>query len=481
MFSFLGAAFSNGVMVLFLIMIILATIGSIFLLIRSILKERRRWKQQIEQSGLISYENLEDIAKDHIQHNKKTDFSLIRIDISESASLLKSLGELQYNNALAQLINSWRGLMDGSVRISKRNEESIYIYLKVKNSPGFIDHLCFLLISESKKSIIIAGTLKVDFDINISVVSYPDAGRTYDELKQNLKLAMVAAKRKGINQFAAYDIALANKETEEYKNYMEIKSAIENKEFTLYYQPIIDFNTMEVYGAESLLRWKHKEKGVLPPSTFLNIMEHTGDINWVGFWSIEQLFKQSVQWKTQYPDSSFILTFNLSPKQLMNPLLTDELRRLVKKYRLTPADYCAEIMEFTLLESFDMVKDNIVRMQQMGFMVAVDNYGSAHSSLQSLTNLSVNIIKLARSFINEAQNNEMTYNIITMLLKYTKKNNIKIIAEGVEKEEYFEYVKTLGIEYGQGYLFARPGDQKELMNAVVLTPWSAATAPKTTI
>lgn len=472
MLSAEGLNLTNDIKILFTVLLVLAALLLIYLLFRSINKERRIWNENKEKSGIVSYENFQELLSNQIQYYKKSNFTVMRIDISESASLLKNLGELQYNNALSQLINSWRLQLESSVKIALQGQDTVLILFKNKNNRQVYENICKLLINEADKSIIVAGALKVDFDINIGVVSYPEGGKTVEALNQNLQLAIVAAKRKGINQYKIYDLALSNKETEEYKNYVEIKNAIENKEFTLYYQPIVYFNTMEVFAAESLLRWKHKERGVLPPSTFLSIMEHTGDINWVGFWAMEQLFKQYLQWKNQFPDFSFILNHNLSAKQLMNPLLPDELRRLIKKYRVNTADFCLEIVEFALIDTFETVKENIQKLKQLGFKLAVDNYGGAQSSLQVLASLSVDMIKLSKNFIKESETNEMTLNIINMLISYAKKNNIKIIAEGVENEEFAEYIKNIGIEYGQGYLFQKPGGPTELMNSVILTPWN---------
>lgn len=455
--------------ILFVVLLIAVSLLLLIIIVKSVFKEKNKWSEIKGDKQIAEGGEFDEFIRKKIAMNKKTPFTLFNIEISDSQSLTKSFGEQQYNNALDIMISNIRLLFNNEIKVGKQKED-VFIYLKGNLSVKNLNQLCSLLLAETQKSILVAGTLKIEFDVNVGVASYPESG-SLEALKQNLRLALVAAKRKGINQFAVYDKNISNKETEEYKSYMEIKSAIENREFTLYYQPIVDLESLEVFGAESLLRWNHREKGVLPPSKFLDIMEHTGDINWVGFWALEQLIKQSQQWKAQYPDRKLLLSLNLSPKQLMNPQLADELRRIIKKYRINPDSICMEIIEFAMFDSLEQVKDNVLRLRQMGFQIAIDNYGLEFSSLNRIENTSIDIIKLNRSFIKQTKDNEMSLQIIKMLVSYAQEKNIMIIAEGIENAEVVQYVKSLGIKYGQGFYFAKPGNPKELINAVILTPW----------
>lgn len=466
-----GWNLDNGTVIMFTIIIVLLSAVLLFLVIRSVLRERNRFNEQKGDNEKVSVEAFEELLKKKIQLTRKAPFILLSIEISESKSLIHSYGLQQFNSAVDIMISNIKLVINDNVKIIKYDDSSIIIYIKGSLNIKNLNQICNMLLIETQKSILVAGALKMDLDVNIGVASYPESGSTLEELKQNLQLALIASKRKGINRYAVYDANITNKETEEYKTYQEIKSAIENKEFMLYYQPMVDLDSLEVFGAESLLRWNHKDKGVLPPSVFLEIMEHTGDINWVGFWAMEQLIKQSNQWQTQYPDKELQLSVNLSPKQLMNPQLSDEIRRIIKKYRISPKDYCMEIVEFAMFDSIPEIKDNIDKLRQMGFKVAIDNYGLDFSSLNRLDSLNVDMIKLDRKFIKNTKANEMSLQIIKMLVSYAEQKHIKVVAEGIENVEVLEYVKKLGIKYGQGYFFAKPGSAKELMNVVVLTPW----------
>ncbi|MDR2266242.1 MAG: GGDEF domain-containing phosphodiesterase [Christensenellaceae bacterium] len=471
------SAISSGTEILFLILIILFTVGLGLLFIRSILRERKRWSEEKEKEGTLTFDEFFSLLAKFLETNKTGTIVLFRIDIFDSPALFKSVGEIQYNTALEQLLSKIHQVLGGNVKLARQGDDVIYVYYRTPKLAGSnLDNICRTLIMEMQKSIVIAGMLKVDFDVNIGVVTCPGGGKTVDIIKQNLQLAVVAAKRKGINQYAFYDISLTNQESDEYKSFLEIKTAIDNKDFTLYYQPIVNLESLEVTSAESLLRWKHKERGILPPSSFLSVMEHTGDINWVGFWAVEQLFKQHQNWSTQYPDVKFTLSTNLSDKQLLNPQLSEELRRLVKKTKVGPSNFCFEILQ----ASFDQISDdstvlsNIKALHDIGFLITIDNFGSTDSSLQSIiSNVHVDMIKISRGYINQSVNSEFVADMIKMLVGYATKNNIQIVAEGVETIENVSYIKGLGIQYGQGFYFARPGAPSDLMNAVIMTPWTS--------
>ncbi|MDD4315774.1 MAG: EAL domain-containing protein [Clostridia bacterium] len=456
--------------VLFTAMLIAVSLVLLFFIVKSVFKERNRWSEIKGDKQAVAGEAFDEFVRKRIQMSKKTTFTLFLIEISDSQSLIKGFGEQQYDNAVDIMLSNIKLLFNNNIKIGK-DRDSVLIYLKGALSVKNLNQLCNMLLAETQKSILVAGTLKMDLDVNVAVASYPQSGQCVEVLKQNLQLALVASKRRGINRFAVYDQNISNKETEEYKSYVEIKNAIENKEFTLYYQPIVDLVSLEVFGAESLLRWNHREKGVLPPSKFLDIMEHTGDINWVGFWALEQLIKQSLLWKAQYPDRKLLLSLNLSPKQLMNPQLADELRRIIKKHRINTSDFCMEIVEFALFDSVEEINGNLLKLRQMGFRIAIDNYGLEFSSLNRIEKTCIDIIKLNRNFIKQTKENEMSLQIIKMLISYAQEKDITIVAEGIENVEVLEYVKSLGIKYGQGFFFAKPGNPKELINAVILTPW----------
>jgi EAL domain-containing protein (putative c-di-GMP-specific phosphodiesterase class I) len=463
-------AFDSAVNIFLVIILIVLAVLLIYLAKRSIKKAKTDIIEH-DKNFEFDSEKFNIMISRKISSDKKANFTIFQIEIQDLVNLKKSYGDMQYENAVSSLINELKKILGFQYKIFQYEEGNVLIYSKYNLSGDHLKEISKKIIIECQKTIVLAGALTMEIDVNIGIVSFPGCGNSIKEIKQNLLIALIGAKRKGYNTFSVYNAELGNKNTDEYKNYLEIKNAINNKEFILYYQPIVDLNNMEVNAAEALLRWEHKTQGTLSPASFLNIMEKSGDINWVGFWSLEQLIKQTQIWKNQYPDINLLLTMNLSPKQLMNPELSEELRRIIKRYRINTNEFCMEIIQFAVFDKVKVVEDNITKLSQMGFRIAIDNFGMEFSTLQILDKFKIDYIKLDRKFLKETSEKELSKSIAEMLIKYAGEKNIKIIAEGVENAELLNYIKTLGINYGQGYYFSKPKKPKELMQDVILTPW----------
>ena len=167
-------------------------------------------------------------------------------------------------------------------------------------------------------------TIQVSSSIGISF--YPAHGETWKQLQKSLDIALYIAKREGGNKIILYSDEMSATEGENLQYYHQIKEAIENKEFVLYYQPIINVKDKTIFGAEALLRWNHPEHGTLAPQHFINILEQSGDINWVGMWGLEELIKTHLTLTKLFPEYDIKLSFNLSPKQLTNERLAVDLK-----------------------------------------------------------------------------------------------------------------------------------------------------------
>ena len=450
--------------VLFTLLILAFFLIVIFFLIKSIRKE----KMEIIENRMKNAKGGLDFKK-FLQRkiktaNRKTSFTVMQIDLYDYESLENNLGKVQMEGAKNELVDRLAFLMTEGTK-SFIEEGSVFIYIKDQYTVKQLEYYLKAVLAQSQKPFTLVGSLKVDIDINICVVSYPDGGKNFEEFMNSLELAMIFSKRIGINAYKIYDKQLANEQTEEYKYYKEIREAIDNRDFTLFYQPIMNINKMKIIGAESLLRWNHKTMGILPPAKFLNILEHSGDIYWVGLWAFEQLVRQHQQLKLRFPDADLMLSMNLSPKQLLNPELINEFKRILLKHREDASQFCMEIVEFAMFDKVEIIQENILRLHQMGFEIAIDNYGLEFTTISLLENLPIDVIKLNKKFFSKTDGS-FTKNIIEMLNKQAREKNMKIIAEGVEDTESLEIMKSLNIFYGQGYYFSKPMSADDLQETI---------------
>jgi EAL domain-containing protein (putative c-di-GMP-specific phosphodiesterase class I) len=308
----------------------------------------------------------------------------------------------------------------------------------------------------------VMGGTETNHHVSIGIAYYPYHGRNFKQLLNSLNLALYIAKREGGDSIILYSDEMNVQESENVRFYGEIKEAIANKQFMLYYQPIVDIATQHVYGAEALLRWQHPEYGVLSPNKFIHIIEQSGDINWVGNWGIERLIQEYLQLKKMFPGKHFQLSMNLSPKQLANENLIMNFQNLVKKYRVLARNLTLEIIEFAIFEKHDVVKDNLNKLKELGFQIAVDGFAMDHTILEKMGSLPIDIIKLDRDFLQEDEETSfLKTRYAEMLIEFAEKNNKKIICEGIENIDMLKKAGEYHINLLQGYYLSKPISEED--------------------
>lgn len=471
---YLSVTENQAVSILLMIVISIIIIVLIMLFYRSIKKERVNFLERSGKDDIFSESQMNDFIVKKIETaNIKTAFTVLKIELNDYITLKENFGEVQYSNLLSEIEQKLIKILPERTKISF-NEKTFTCYMGNNYSSSQQGYLANMILAEFQTPFTLVGALKIEIDVNLCLSSYPEGGKSAKDFLRSLDLAMIVSKRKGLNNFIIFNKALKNEDTEEYRYYKEIKSAIENKEFLLYFQPIVDMKTLEVIGAESLLRWNHKTLGVLPPSKFLNIIEQSGDIYWVGLWAFEQLIKQSHIIKRAIPDKNITINMNLSPRQLINPELASEINRIIKKHKAKASDFCFEIVEFAMFDKHETIKTNINTLRRSGFKIAIDNYGLELASLSQLSTLPIDVIKIDKAFLAQLDDNVMVENIVEMLNKFAQNFNIQIIAEGIETKEALDKMRNFNLKYAQGFLFSQPKDLNLFLVDADILPWQEA-------
>lgn len=448
--------------VLMIIALILVTVFCIFRILRE-----RAAAEKLPDQAVMNYETVQKyISRLLISATKRTKLHIFRVDIRNFDAIYKLLGEDQYARLLKEYFGVLQKLQPWGVKLAVKEKRTIIVVMKNADA----DAVCRLIVSSLAQKYSPGGELSVDIDVNVAEVSYPEAGINAEALMKNLDITMVLSRRKGENHYALYAPQLANAETEEFKFYQEIHDAIRANEFSLYYQPIVDTNTMEVYGAEALLRWAHSVKGLLPPSEFLYVMEQTGDINWVGQWCFDNMVKQFNVWHANY-EQRFKLTVNLSERQLLNPALVEDMRKALRKHKTGAENFVLEISDINLYTASPKVKEAIDGLKATGFKICLEGFGTAFTSPLALENVPNSMIKIDKAFWSRLGESQIVDSVISAVTEYASDGKA-VIAVGVETKEEMEKLRSHGINYMQGYLFSKPKDAKDFIGDVVFTPWS---------
>lgn len=463
--------FDSPTTVFFTIVVVIMMIGLSVLLVFRIRKDLINSRNSSAEKGMLPFNKfkmyVDSLCK---QKTKKLKYALFRVDIRHLNSIKKAIGEEQLEFVYTEMASQIAKLAPWGIRVARFNEKSIYATINI-NEERTVENMCQLIINNLAKNYEIGAELSIQVMINVTACDIPEAGKNMEELMSALDISMVQAKRRGENSFILYNVKYVNENTEEYKYYHEIKQAIANKEFILHYQPVINIDDLKVVSAEAVMRWAHKTRGILPPSEFLDIMEQTGDINWVGFWCFDQMLSQFTSWQSNY-EQKFTISCNLSERQLLNPDLADELKKYIRKYKIDPANIMFEMADLTMYNMSSVVKNNVDKLAQFGVKICYDSFGSKSSALTTLQDFPLNTIKLFKGFWSKINESTIIKDSIGILVDYAKQNNIMLIAVGVEDRDEIDMLKANGVQYMQGFAFAKQKDPKDFIADVVFRPWS---------
>lgn len=238
-----------------------------------------------------------------------------------------------------------------------------------------------------------------------------------------------------------------------------IKKALKNDEFEVYYQPQYNYETKEMHGAEALVRWKCDDKENVSPAVFVPLLEKYGMIYEVDKVVWKKVCQDLKNWKKsglQVPH----LSVNISVVDLYQDDFEEYLLSLINEYQLKPENLHLEITETAYIKDLKFMVNIIKSLQQNGFIVEMDDFGSGYSSLKTLKNVPFDVIKLDMEFLQESEINEKTKNILTSVIDMLQKIKVHVIVEGVEHEEQAELLNRLGCSYMQGYYFGKPTNRE---------------------
>ena len=318
-----------------------------------------------------------------------------------------------------------------------------------------------------------AGDATLRVSASIGVTFYPQDNADADQLLRHADQAMYAAKQMGRNRYHLFDIAHDAVLTTRHESIEHIRRALDRREFELYYQPKVNMRTGAVVGAEALIRWRHPERGLLPPGDFLPIIEEHPISVELGEWVIDAALNQITQWNAAGLDIS--VSVNVGARQLQQVDFTQCLAEMLAAHpQVRFGQLELEIVETSALEDVTKVSELMYACLAMGVNFALDDFGTGYSSLTYLKRLPADLLKVDQTFVRGMLEDSNDLAIVQGIVGLARAFRRQIIAEGVETAAHGALLLSLGCELGQGYGIARP------MPAADLPGWAAAWRPDST-
>jgi len=294
----------------------------------------------------------------------------------------------------------------------------------------------------------------VALSCSVGVSIYPADGARPDELIKNAVSALNYAKQNGRNRCQFFSSQMNDRARNLLEIERNIRRALINREFVVYYQPKVDVNTQQVAGLESLVRWRDPERGLIPPSEFIPIAEQSGLIEQIGQWVLEETCEQSCRWQKEgLPPVR--ASVNVSARQFNNRNFVSSVENILKKTGLDPAWLELEITESMLMGDIEAIALRMEDLRKIGVSLSIDDFGTGYSSLSYLSRFPITTLKIDRAFIADVQSNPQTAEIARAIIGLSHGLNLEVVAEGAEVFEQIEFLKSNGCMLVQGFFYSQ--------------------------
>jgi len=404
-------------------------------------------------TGLPNRLMLNEALRDGLRYAEqwRTRCAFLMLDLDRFKAVNDSLGHLVGDQLLALVANRLKGLMGENEMCGRLGGDEFAIVIRDASERGSLDRLAARVIAElSQPYEIDHHTLYVGASVGSAYG--PRDGKTVEELMRNADLALYRAKDEGGGEHCAYEPNLHANAEERRQLEFSLRSAIENNEFQLHYQPVVHANNETVVSFEALLRWYSQEHGFVSPDKFVPLAEDTRLIIPIGNWVLQNACAEAANWP-----SNVRIAVNVSGEQLIEPDFTSHVVHALAKSGLDANRLEIEVTESIFLRDANVARAALEQVMALGCTVALDDFGTGYSSLGYLRKLSFSTIKIDRSFVQgAAQGRAESLAIIRAVVAMADSLEMTTTAEGVENADEAEMIRNLGCTKIQGYYFGRP-------------------------
>jgi len=389
-----------------------------------------------------------------VAQREKKKLAVLFMDLDHFKYINDTFGHDVGDEVLKILSSRFNSITRKSDMISRLGgDEFVIIYNNYTSMENLLLYANRLIDLATQECIVGEHSFLLSISIGISI--YPEHGHEAVTLMKHADTAMYKAKEMGRNNIQFYDITMGKVVSEEMAMLNSIRSAIDNGEFFLVYQPQIDAKTLSLIGAEALVRWNSKDFGLLYPDTFIPISESTGMILPLGEWILLEACKQQVQWKKEY-GVSIKIAVNVSIRQFQHKRFIETVQKCIQESAIEPDKLELEITEGISMKDVNKSLTILQELKKLGVSLSIDDFGTGYSSLAYLKKFPIDRLKIDKSFVLDSLKTKDDRVLIQTIITIAKGLGIESVAEGVEDMEHVELLKKLSCDIFQGYYFDKP-------------------------
>jgi diguanylate cyclase (GGDEF)-like protein/PAS domain S-box-containing protein len=397
-------------------------------------------------------ERLEQAMAEADRHERL--LGVVFLDLDRFKYINDSLGHGKGDILLREVAMRLSGVVRRGDTVARLSGDEFALVLADMGHVDDAIHVAQKILDVFRQPFRVAGhDLSVTASLGITLYPFDDRGA--DDLLRNADVAMYRAKESGKNNYQFYVAEMTTIVSERLTLENDLRSALERGEFSLNYQPIADCRSGEITGMEALLRWKHPERGMIPPALFIPLAEETGYIIPIGEWVLRTACEQCRRWqKTGFP--SLYVAVNLSSRQFHQKDLTASIHRILQETGLDPTHLGLEITEGLIMQQAEASVNTLRELKTMGIRISIDDFGTGYSSLSYLKRFPIDVLKIDQSFVRDIPKDEDDAAIASTIITMAHSLGLKVVAEGVETLEQLNFMREHHCDAMQGYYLSKP-------------------------
>ena len=406
---------------------------------------------------------LKDINKEIIRFKRHGQlFGVIFLDLDHFKNINDSLGHGIGDKLLVETARRLLNVIRNEDTVARIGGDEFVVFvpdlgLEARAAATKMEHIAHKIHEALNTVFEIDGySLNISSSIGISLISHE--AQDADDLLKHADIAMYQSKKEGRNttRFYQNEMDIWVKRRLEIEN--ELRHAIQKNELEIHYQPIVEFSTSNVVGAEALLRWKSGKLGEIFPDEFIPIAEESGLIIGIGEWVLKNAVEQFITWQKQFPHiTSFKkIAVNVSTYQFNNKSFLTQVESIIKSSQIRPDNLELELTESIIVTDIESVRNKMIKLRNLGVNLSIDDFGTGYSSLSYLKMLPFTTLKIDKSFTQDIQDNSDDKELISTIITIAENFNLEVVIEGVETYEQYLFTHGKNPKYMQGYYCSKP-------------------------
>ena len=378
--------------------------------------------------------------------------SVLFVSLDRFKELRDTLGHSLGRRLMREVANRLSTIKDKATTVA-RFEGNEFALLVNGKSPEDLTSFADEVLGLFNANFII-GEYEMFVTVSIGISQFPDHGTDAQTLLKNAGAALAEARNQGGNNYRFYTSDIHLKAVRRLSLENDLRRALENDEFELYYQPKLNTGTKQLVGMEALIRWNHPDLGLIPPFDFIPMAEETGLIVPMGEWIIRTACAQTKLWHDK--GYKLYVAVNLSACQFQQKDLVEMIDQIVSKTGFDPAYLNLEVTETAIMNNTEAAVSILGELRKTGIQISIDDFGTGHSSLGYLKHLPIDVLKIDKSFVDDMATNPDDAALVSTVITLTHNLRLKVVAEGVETEEQLKSLDLLHCDEWQGYLCSPP-------------------------